>query len=166
MSLIRAKELREKRFKLYSDARALIDKDSPTDEDTARFDVLMGECEALVPQIKRAEQIENLEEESRQSAGGALERDKPNQDANPASPEEIEKRKNRDFYNWIFNGEPGSERASQRTFMRRLPKREDEKGTAREHRAQSTSTTAGGYTIAQGFSNELERALLAFGGNR
>jgi HK97 family phage major capsid protein len=40
------------------------------------------------------------------------------------------------------------------------------RGFGSEYRAQSTSSTEGGYTIPEGFSNELERALLAFGGPR
>lgn len=38
--------------------------------------------------------------------------------------------------------------------------------SAAEARAQSTSTTAGGYTIPTGFLNQLEASLLAFGGMR
>ncbi len=35
-----------------------------------------------------------------------------------------------------------------------------------EHRAMSTTDGSGGYTIPTGFSNELERSMLAFGGMR
>ena len=39
-------------------------------------------------------------------------------------------------------------------------------GFGTEYRAQSTTDAAGGYTIPEGFSGELERQLLAYGGLR
>ena len=40
-------------------------------------------------------------------------------------------------------------------------------GFGKEYRAQSVGTdSAGGYTVPEGFSNELEKSLLAFGGPR
>lgn len=48
----------------------------------------------------------------------------------------------------------------------RSPNTFNNRGFGSEYRAQSTTDAAGGYTIPEGFSNELERALLAFGGPR
>ena len=39
-------------------------------------------------------------------------------------------------------------------------------GFGKEYRAQSLTDSAGGYTVPEGFSNELEKSLLAFGGPR
>jgi hypothetical protein len=58
---MRSKELRAQRAKLIEDARALISGDSPSEEDTTKFDAMMAEGDKLKAQIDRIERADELE---------------------------------------------------------------------------------------------------------
>ena len=52
---MRTKYLRAQRAKLIADARALIDKDSPTTEELAKFDAMMKDADGIKAQYERME---------------------------------------------------------------------------------------------------------------
>ncbi|MFT8522740.1 phage major capsid protein [Gluconobacter oxydans] len=60
---MRSKELRAKRAKLISDARALINGETVTAEQNARFDAMMAEADELKARIDRIEAAEAVEAE-------------------------------------------------------------------------------------------------------
>lgn len=65
MNLTKARELREKRAKLVTDARAIYDASGRTAEDTKKFDTMMDEADGLKAQIDREERLETAERETR-----------------------------------------------------------------------------------------------------
>lgn len=156
------KELREKRVKLVSDAQALLDKgDAMTKEDEARFDAMMAEADTLKVKIDRLERAAIAADELERGADPAgLLPDTRGGEPGRRDPEEIKKAYHRAFSNYVRFGLGGMSEDEKRVMARG---RED---IPAEFRAQTITTSGGGYTIAEGFMTELDAALKDFGGIR
>jgi HK97 family phage major capsid protein len=157
------KELREKQVKLVTDARAEMDKlkdDTPEAEAKAindRFDAAMAEHDKLEERIKREEAL--------------AEREASLDEADPRRPV------GEDRSTSVAGEEKDqakSERAAFRSFLRygasgltaeerKVLRRAESFDTEVERRAQSTSSTAGGYLVPQGFGGELIASMKAWG---
>src|SRR5262245_17131006 len=168
------RELLDLRSKLVDQMRALVDlseqegrggKLSP--EEDAKFNDLDDEMEKVSLQISRREKVESAERAMALSANPeappALETRRAR---SPMNLEERKKAETRAFEQWVrfgFNGLDAEQRqimATKRTIIAasELPD---------ELRAQAVGSGAGGgYLVPQGFSEELEKALKAFGGMR
>jgi HK97 family phage major capsid protein len=147
------KELREKQAKLVADARAKIEEiTDKTDEARAKeieteYDAMMAEYDRLEGRAKKLEELA-----AREAAIDEPDPRRPNGETRTVKPEDdknAETRKEEAFRSYLRNGAEGME-----PELRKVLK---------EMRAQSTSDSAGGYTIPQGFSNELVVSLKAWG---
>ena len=148
-------ELRAKQHALLVDAeqvRSEITNDTPAERVTeleARFDAIMSEHDGLNEKIEREERLEQArseherrEEEARAKRPGGEDRS--------------------------VRGNAGERPSVEQAFSAYLRRSEaglssEEREVLREIRAQSTSTTAGGYTIPQGFLAELVKSMAAWG---
>lgn len=92
-------------------------------------------------------------------------RTNPNSNEVVVSTEERKQKEKVAFNNWVRFGFDGLNQ-EQRSIMQTRRATIDRSQLPLELRAQSTVTTAGGYLIPQGFSEQLEVALKAFGGMR
>jgi HK97 family phage major capsid protein len=154
------KELREKQAKLVADARAKLEEikdDTPearAKEIEAEYDKLMAEHDRIEERVKREEQLADREAkinepDPRRPKGEDREE---NRAADLPSEEERQKAFN-SYLRFGANGMTPEERQVLRRF----------RTTEYEQRAQSTSDSAGGYTIPQGFMAELIKSLKAWG---
>lgn len=166
-------ELREKNTKCIADMRAIIELSERegrngklTPEEEQQYDRICDEQSDLEKQIERRQKVEEAERKLNKSitpgAPPALE----SRAAKGFSEAERKEKETRAFERWVrfgFDGLDQEERfimAQRRTIMTGsdLPP---------EVRAQAVGTgAAGGYTVPQGFSGELEKSLKAFGGMR
>jgi HK97 family phage major capsid protein len=149
------KDLREQRAKLVADARAMFDTiktDTPAAEAAeieAKFDAAMAEADVIKARIDREERLEASEKHlsERQSITARVR----NISVDEVSENEVAETKA--FRSYLRNGMGG------------LSAEEREIALPRFQNAQSTgSNTGGGYTVPQGFYNELEDAEKAYGG--
>lgn len=151
MSLVTAKDLREERAKLWSRQKEILEGASGqmTEEHRSEFDKIEARMAELGGDISRIEAHEAAERELRQSvrvtkAGAMVVEGDEAIDADAQY--------NEAFRTYATRGQQALT-AEQRMMLEvRTP--------------QSTSATAGGYTIPQAFSGELEVALKQFGGVR
>lgn len=152
------RELRQDRYKLIQEARAIYDEADkadrePTAEEETRFDALMGDADKLESRIRREERLLDAEtqmEERREAKATAA---RQPEDRTEEPEEEREKRHSEAFRSYLIHGE------------RDMPS--EQRAALQEFRAQSVGTaTAGGYTVPEGFWNQLEESLLAYGGMR
>lgn len=152
-------ELREKQQKLVADARAILDQiDSDTPEARAKeletqYDGFMAEYDQLEARAGRLERVE--------SAQRALETPVEPAPAAPdrrADPRQVEALEHGDvFGRYLRHGLEGMA-AEERNVMRGL------RATDMETRApQSTSGTAGGYLVPEGFVADVMKAMKHFG---
>jgi HK97 family phage major capsid protein len=152
------KELREQRAKLVEDAGAILtkakgEKRDMTGEERAQWQKLHDEADKLKATIDTEERQEAAQAdvaraiESRAGRGNAsLSRD----------PLEVAALEKRAFLDWCVNGIAGMAPENRQIMQRQqteIPK---------EFRAQTITTTGGGYTIPTGFIAELQKSLLAF----
>lgn len=153
------KELREKRAKLVADAQEILKAATETmkPEDEQRFDALMAEADTLKTRIDREERAAAAAKELEQSANGERRSGKEDREAGAGGGEKDEKAYASAFKAYLRYGF-GDLDGEQRQLLRAGFRADG------EQRAQSTSTTAGGYLIPQGFVNRLESAMLAYGG--
>lgn len=148
------KELREKQVKLVTDARAKLDEiTDETTEERAReiegeYDKLMAEHDRLEERIAREQKLAEAQAALDEPDVVVPKGDK--RGGPEPTGEEAEKQREAAFRSYLRNGLDGMPQELRKVL----------KG---EMRAQSTSDTAGGYTIPQGFSNELVVSLLAWG---
>jgi HK97 family phage major capsid protein len=170
------KELIEKRARLVEQMKALVaradtENRSMTTEESAQWDQINNDVDATTKDIERREKIEAQE---RHLAGT----DRPVITRNIKGAEETTITERNDetteqrklklegaFNHWVRFGFEGMN-AEQRSIMNHRRSYLSHEDFPEELRAQSTTTTAGGYLIPEGFSNELERKLKAYGGVR
>jgi HK97 family phage major capsid protein len=156
VDLLKSKELRQQRAKLVTEAQEILKKDKLTAEDRGKFDAMMTDADNLKADIDRYERVEA---EARTGARPV----KGDPDTPGDEKSEIEKRAKAygDAFNvYLRRGLEGLT-AEQRSvldsgFVKAAP----------EGRAQTITTTGGGYLIPQGFQAELDRAMKAYGGVR
>lgn len=191
--LVSAKELREKRANLAKQAQELLDRASSekrelTTEESVSFDKFHGEIESLRGQVERIEKHESVMKELGESRGRQVPGEKP---STGEKAEEVDA--DVALRNWMLYGdeglEPAERKAIQKTEFRGnvsdidggprrraigprdvrtisfLSQAERRALAERERRALTVgTTTSGGYTVPQGFSGQLEKALLEYGG--
>lgn len=148
-------EMREKMAKLATDARAELDKitdktdESQAKELEARFDTIMSDHDKLGESVKREQRMEAAESKAIESR-------------RPQAPEEeaaAEARSKTPEYKEVFEKQlrfgAGELDAEERSILM---------SGRSEYRAQSTGTdSAGGYTVPEGFSNEIEKTMADWG---
>lgn len=142
---------------------------SLTPEEVEKYNRMKADKDALTADINRREELE-AEERALSAPRNAPPNPTPGivDPTNPLaamSAEERTVKENKAFTQWVRYGFEGLN-AEQRTLMYSRRASGDLAGLPPELRAQSTTTTAGGYMIPQGFSGELETMLKAFGGVR
>lgn len=149
-------EMREKMAKLATDARAELDKvtdktdESQVKELEARFDSIMAEHDKIGQAVEREERLKQAEKQSIESR-------------RPISKEEAkaeaESRQKTPEYKEVFEKQL-------RYGVSALD--QEERGVLMsgrsETRAQTTGTdSSGGYTVPEGFSGEIDKAMAAWG---
>lgn len=193
--LLTSKELRAKRAELHDVNTKLLEKAKTENraqlsvEETAEWDKRDKDIVDLTAQIKRVEDHETREAELAASTG--VRAGRPDARPQGGDGEPTDETRALALAAWIAQTNARSRRlmtqemrdAAQRlgvvldenelTFnlRRRAPRTHDEamlRGmTADEKRALSVgTTTAGGFTVPEGFSGQLEASMLAFGGMR
>jgi HK97 family phage major capsid protein len=169
------KELIEQRNKLVADMRALItvaeqregpDKGAMNQEENEKFNLMDDEMEKISAQIERRQKVEaaekRLQQSSNMQAAPALE----NRAKNPLTGEARKQAETKAFEQWVRFGFDGLN-PEQRGLMATRRASVAATDLPEEVRAQAVGSGAGGgYLVPQGFSEELEKALKAFGGMR
>lgn len=161
------KELREKQAKAAAEAREHLDQITD-DVDEARakeletsHDKAMAEYDRLQGLIDREEELSKrqaaLEEAAVQPPHMEDRTVQPN--AEPQDEEKREKLREQAFRSFLRFGASGMDPELRKVLNREMRA----KNMDGEERAQSTSNSAGGYTIPQGFSNELVESLKMWG---
>jgi HK97 family phage major capsid protein len=155
-------ELLQKRANLWEQAKAIHEKsveenrDLLTDEQT-QYDKITADIDGLSKTITREKQMEEQRAEMEKAAFQKKEEDKkdPETREQPIATEEY-----RDaFRNWLKGGVQGLDQ-EQRTIL-------DNGRQNLEQRALSAVTgAAGGYTVPEGFYNQLILAMKPYGGVR
>ncbi|MBS1029148.1 phage major capsid protein [Gluconobacter albidus] len=150
---MRSKELRAKRAKLIADARALINGETVTAEQSAQFDAMMAEADELKARIDRIETADAAEAElvgqiaargEQEGRGTDEQRDRETQEV-------------RVFGAWLRGGMDNLSGEDRLFAMRQA-----QLGTELRA-AQSTQTgQAGGYLVPPLFENQLLVALKAY----
>lgn len=168
-----SKELREKRGNLSEQAKAILDKASAenrdlTQEETQSFDRIHAEIEKYGKDVERMERQESVERELAVSRGVIAGREDRTVVAEGEPELETERQRERErraqkyaaaFDNYLRFGVQGMN-SEERSILQSGYRADG------ETRAQTVTTTAGGYLIPQGFSNQIEESLKAFGGIR
>jgi len=157
------KELRDRQAQIVAEARERLDQIDKADEARAKeleaaHDAAMAEYDRLEKQIEREEKLSSLEKRTEE----ARRAQRPtNQDSEVRAHDAGEKPEYRAaFYKMLRVGGDISElSAEERAVLRAGVVK---KGEA-EFRAQSTSSTAGGYTVPVELANEIVRSMLAWG---
>lgn len=153
----RLKELREKQAKAAAEAREYFDQiTDDVAEDRAKeletkHDRAMAEYDRLEDLIQKEQRLAEAEARMEEPAVDAPKQENRRVESDGESdPEKQEKLRDQAFRSYLRNGLEGME-----PELRKVLKN--------EMRAQSTSDSAGGYTIPQGFSNELVVSLKMWG---
>lgn len=172
VDLFTSKKLRESRANLVDTNSKLLEKIG-AESDAARRKELEDEWDKrdadivkLTKDIDRAERQEKLDEEMRQPAMQRRSgRELPS--APQANKEERVKLYKRAFWAQMRGLEiTDEERAVLRAGYSKISEKTFIDSDTGEERAMSTTIGAGGYTIPEGFYNELQDNMLAFGGVR
>jgi len=154
------KELRERQAVIVAEARERLDQIDKADEGRAKeletqHDAAMAEYDALEKKIEREEKLADLEKRSEEARAKL----RPNHgDMRTQAASEGEKPEYRSvFYKMLANGADLSELTSEERAVLK-------QGIAGpELRIQSTSATAGGYTVPVELSREIVKTMLAWG---
>lgn len=155
-------ELQEKRGRLVTQAReALEEIKKNTDEARAkelddRHDKIMGELDALDATIAREDRVAKAE--AREAEERAKQRPNPGDSEHRGDEDTDEKLEYREVFRKIMCGvSPGELSAEERAVL----KSGVDKGA--EQRIQSTSNSAGGYTVPTTLANFIIRSMAAWG---
>lgn len=159
MSYFEEKELLEKRGRIIDKQESLLQEASDegrelNNEEQERFDNLEGEYTKLTQQIENTRKVVAKKKEIEEKRGEEAEKLSFESRGKVTADEVAEKEEKREAAFWKYVKRGINELSS------------DEKSVLREMRAQSTTDSEGGYTIPEGFSNELETAMKRFGGMR
>lgn len=151
-------ELRERQARLVANARAKLDEitddtsEARAKEIETEYDRMMAEYDQLDARIKREEKL--IEAQERMNAGDPR---RPRGEDREARQEQAPEYK--DVFNKAIRFGAAALTAEERNVL--LAHRQE---LPQEMRAQSTGTdSAGGYTVPEGFSGELDRAIAAWG---
>lgn len=155
-------EMQEKRGRLVTQAREALDEiKSNTDEARAaeleeRHDKIIAEFDATEKLIEREQKLEAMQKRAQEAEERAREAKRPGAGGSaPAADDGDEVTYRSAFHEYIkAQGQLGSMRPEARAVL--------ERGYT-ELRAQTTSATAGGYTIPEEMMPELVRSMKAWG---
>ncbi len=178
---VKARELREKRAQLWTEAQEILKKDKMTAEDRQKFDAIMADVDAFKADIDRLEKSEAVDQDLRGTERPPEERINPNQGDRKASVAEfrnalrvhgkralehmsVESRTvvmemRRQFFDnvlkdYLAHGEAGMS-ADNRAILR---------GDNPEFRDMGVGVnTLGGFFVPQGFVYDVEEALKYYG---
>lgn len=158
---MRIRELREKRNRLATEARAILDaceqeKRGMNTEEQAKFEKLHKEIELAKTEIDAEERQTALELELRQPIDRRSGREPFGLSSDPTENKELERRA---FAAWMRGGNEGMT-DEQRSVMAGLRRNDP------ELRALGSGNSAGGYTIPSATRAEVINAMKAFGGMR
>lgn len=158
MSYFQEKELLEKRGRIIDKQETLLQAASDEGrelnaQEQERFDSMESEYAKLTKQIDNTRKLENKKIEAEQKLGEKAERltHQSGEKKTVDEVKEMEKQKANALRKYIAFG-PEQMNSEEKELLGRM------------RAAQSTTDTAGGFTIPEGFSDELESGLLAFGG--
>lgn len=170
-ALLTAKELREKRANLFTQAQGILDKAKEekrelTDEERTNFDKCHDDIDTLGKEARRIERHEEAQRELEGSRGVRAGRQDMRGDqlpgagdGNEPADEERARQDEAAFRAWLSQGMLGLTPEHHDVMQRRFQQLDT------EARALATGAgAAGGYTVPEGFETRLEEALLAFGG--
>ncbi len=160
MSYFDEKELLEKRGRIIDKQESLIQTASDegrefTEEEQKKFDRMENEYSSLSSQIDNVRKVAAKKQEAENRYGEKAER-LTHLDGEKRKGEDVqaeEQKRSKAFWKYVRQGE-NSLSSEERDIM------------SKYRAAQSTTDASGGYTIPEGFSNELETALKWFGGMR
>jgi HK97 family phage major capsid protein len=164
--MAKSHEMKKKAEAIYRNIKDLYSKETLTAEDNQKFDQWNTEYDSLMAQAKKFEDFEIKEVEE---AGEHREIEKTLK-AGDLSPEKKKEYENLALKEYVLTGSVSQEL---RKFMAPAKGEKDDKSMIDDEyrklglvRAAQQSTTdgSGGYTIAQGFQAELEKAMKAYGG--
>lgn len=150
-------QMREQQAKLVAEARTYYDEVATADESRAKeletsYDKAMADHDRLEKLIQKEERLAAAE-----AALDEPETRTPDRNPTPANIETTDEARKAAFKAWLQRGVSGLN-ADQRQIAERAMANIPE-----EVRAQSTTTTAGGYTIPEGFLPEIVKAMKAWG---
>lgn len=151
--MFQSKEIKEQLAKIDADQRAIYNqakeekRESLNEEETQKFDKLQEEYSTKKRELQRVEQLEEREQSEATKQDEAQER---NKDLTP------EKRYEGVFEKYIRYG-LGSLSSEERDSLK-------SNKVSLNTRAQSTTNSAGGYLIPQGFSGEVEKGMKDYSG--
>lgn len=161
------KELQEKRGKLVHDAREALEEikkntdESRTKELNDRHDAIMGEFDSLDGLIAREQKMADIEARAVKAEEETRAKKRPiGSDTETAGQDDGDKPSYRQvFYKYLSNGaDLGDLEPEERQILRAGAVSKDV-----EKRIQSTSTTAGGYTVPTELANFIVTAMKAWG---
>lgn len=159
-----ANEIRSEIEKHFHDQEEILKRSTDqkmAGEDEQEFDRLEAALDELEVELQRAEKYEARESHFRKP--GEVPPPIRPEEHNSNDPETQERAYAQAFTKWLrFGKEELSD--EERKTLRSRPIRDTE--LAGEVRAQTVTTTGGGYLIPQGFSNELTKALKDYGAVR
>ena len=146
------KSMHEKRAKLVLQMKEIAEKAKAegrdmNKEENITFDKLDDEAEGIMENMKRISRISELTESENERLLKLAKENKGDNSSELAAEES--KKRDSVFSRWMVKG-MNALTAEEKTILR----------------AQSTTTTEGGYTIPQGFMAKVAEAMLAFGGMR
>lgn len=161
-----SKQLREKLARLSVELRAIVttakndgNRGLNGDEQT-KFAALEAEYTATEASIKSSERVDTIENDLRQVTPDQIAAVMGEEVYGAAAEKENKKKEDKAFSKYLrvgFEGLDSSEKAlAMRQFQGATP--------GQIKNAQTLTTTGGGYTVAQGFSDQLEEAMKFFGG--
>ncbi len=165
---IKAKDLRHKAGLAMARQKEILDQatDALTPDQEKEFDKLHDEEQALLRQAEKIEKLEAAQNE-RETADEIHDSAKPKKARTAEEKRKLERLAMREY---LIKGSvspelheymaPAKAEKDDASFIDAELK---EMGIVRTAQ-QSTGTTAGGYTIPEGFSNELDQGVKAFGG--
>lgn len=161
-------ELQEKRERLIAEARERLDQITPATEASrvaeleAAHDAAMAELDALDKTIAREMRVAELESQAEEAR-----RNRRPTPPNGQAPAQTDGGENgvdyrTAFYTWLaVGGDLAALEPEVRSVLR--AGKAAWKADGGEKRAQSTSNTAGGYTVPTELANEIVRTMLAWG---
>lgn len=165
---IKAKELRNKAKQKQARMTEILTSstENMSAEQEQEFDALDKDAEGLLRQAEKIEKMELREIETDESEPIVHKKSKKIEDL---SVEERTKLEDLAMRSFLMTGEVPVEL---RSLMPAAQAEKDDNSMIKESlksmgiemATQTTTTTAGGYTIARGFQRELEKAVKAFGG--
>ena len=152
MPLDKVKQLREERAKLVADAQAILKQEKMSAEDEKKFDAIMADVDAKKVEIDRYERVISAEHELSQR----VERRAGVEGMTVGDRKLKDEEETAIFHKWMVGGMEALEMSERQAMARRQ--------APSIQAAQSTTGSAGGFMIPQGFSDRLETALKFYSG--